>query len=160
MTNTRMFNTWQARLDSGELTKAQIQQFYNGVYTRAWGDEYPGGMKTNLTQSEAEILVMRVEKTPVRVGAVQAQQGRDWLAKYWKQRGMLNLDYQDISYFTFDGAAVIAENRYRTTFAPIYTAHWCNNGERLTYNVCAWQANRGSHVDWLFKSGANVTRSN
>ena len=147
MTHTKAFKTWQARLASGTLTKPQVQRFYNVVYPVAWGGQYLPA--SQLTQEEAEILVTALEQTPVKVTDEQAQQGRDWLAKYWKRRGLPELDYRAITHFTFDGAAVIDENRYRASFAPIYAAHWAN-GDRFTYNVCAWQAGRGSHVDWTY----------
>ena len=147
MTHTSIFRTWQDRLNTGELTKGQINQFVSGIYAKACGDI--GGKTSNLTQEEAEILVTRVEQNPVRVTEQQAQQGRVWLARYWKRLGLPELDYASITHFTFDGAEEHS-NGYRSSFSPIYTAYF-PNGQQLTYHPTPWQAGRGSYTPWTLR---------
>lgn len=131
---TQIAKTWNARLDTGTLTKGQIGQVVQAIYPMAAGYS-PGGKRTNLTESEAEAIYTRIEQGDIRVTEEQARQGRDWLSRYWKRLHMPEMDYATITHFRFAGAEC---SGYRT-FAPIYWAYF-PDGRVLAYIPTAWQS--------------------
>lgn len=150
MTDTKAYRTWSERLDAGILTKGEIQQFGAAITRRAMGLT-PHGKRTNLTDSEAEKLYVRIQAKPVLLTPEHTTQGLTWFAKRaakaldmesWLVDDVLRL----FAMFSWDGTVETTGFNDNGTL-PVWTVH-LTDGRMLRYYNGAWQDDAGATAWW------------
>lgn len=138
--HTPIFRTWVRRIDSGVLTKSQIQQFAR----------YPGGKSTNLTPDEHATLTAMLEARPVRLTDDHTRQGIEWLTRYGAKRveRLPAWAVERFSHFTYDGETYDIGTGGWPNKLPVWTIHTLD-GRRVKYIANAWQDQRPYSLAWV-----------
>lgn len=138
---SKIFRTWQQRLEDGVLTKSLCNQFAKSITTQAFGCE-SRGFKSNLTPDEARVLHAQIrEQGGVRLTPEDEAAGLTWLKRNGvkpEPRGLgLHQAAVDLfSHFTYNGEA--------TTFGwrgcvPDWQIH-LTDGRIIEYSWVPWTA--------------------
>jgi hypothetical protein len=141
---TKAYETWQDRLDSGRLTKAQVQQFAAVVSRVAEGLDRQGKASA-LTDDECRALAARIFNNPVLLTAEHTEQGYEWLTRYGRK--LHGIDQSTLQHilstfkcFTWRGEIELSGSLRGQV--PIWHVH-LNDGREFAYFWAAWQGAQG-----------------
>jgi len=158
---TNAFRVWSERLDTGTLTKSQVQQFAGAISTVALG-RMQRGRHSALTHEECVSLYRRIRSQSVRLTDDHTRQGHDWLSRYGAK--VLAMDSETHSammlafdHFSWDGQIVDG------SVLPIWTVH-LTTGAVLQYFNASWVSKaydneRDSAYWWGIRDSEPIERS-
>lgn len=153
-----IYKVWQARIASRTFTKSLCNQFAAKVVPLSEGREDTRGRRTNLTQGEAEVLVIMLKRQGgVRLTEAHTEQGLTWLRRSWAKAFGSDFPIDDVlanfSHFTYNG--------HEEEGRPVWRIH-LTDGRMIDYFNTAWQTGAycagGPFARWSYVSRGKELR--